>query len=68
MKVRYFPDTDTLLVIFSDHRIADTHDLSENVLVETDRDGRVVSLTIEHAKQQTDVNQFSYELAPASGR
>ena len=68
MKVKYFPDTDTLLVIFSDRQIADTRDLSEDVLLETDQDGRVVSLTIEHAGQQMNVNEFSYELAPAAGR
>lgn len=63
MKVKYFPDTDTLLVNFSDKRIVETRDLNENVLVEFDEDGRVVSMTIEHAKQQTDVTEFSYQLA-----
>jgi len=52
-------------VTFSDKRIAETRDLNENVLVELDEDGRVVSMTIEHAKQQTDVGEFSYQLAPA---
>jgi uncharacterized protein YuzE len=63
MKVKYFPDTDTLLVSFSESRIAETRDLSENVLVELDENGRVVSMTMEHAKQQTDVSEFSYQVA-----
>jgi uncharacterized protein YuzE len=63
MKVKYFPDTDTLLVNFSDKKITETRDLNENVLVELDQEGRVVSMTIEHAKQQTDVGEFSYQLA-----
>jgi len=63
MKVKYFPDTDTLLVKFSDKKITETRDLNENVLVELDEEGRVVSMTIEHAKQQTDVGEFSYQLA-----
>jgi uncharacterized protein YuzE len=63
MKVRYFPDTDTLLVNFSDKRIVETRDLNENVLVEFDEHGRVVSMTLEHAKQQTDVTEFTYQLA-----
>lgn len=61
MRVKYFPDTDTLLLTFSDQRIAETRDLNENTLVELDEDGRVVSMTIEHAKQQTDVGEFSYQ-------
>jgi uncharacterized protein YuzE len=63
MKVKYFHDTDTLLVTFSDRKIVETRDLNENVLVELGEDGRVVSMTIEHAKQQTDVTEFSYQLA-----
>ena len=63
MKVKYFPDTDTLLVTFSDKTIVETKDLNENVLVELDDKGQVVSMTIEHAKEQTDVREFSYELA-----
>jgi uncharacterized protein YuzE len=65
MKVKYFPDTDTLLVNFSDKKITETRDLNENVLVELDQEGRVVSMTIEHAKQQTDVGEFTYQLASA---
>ncbi len=63
MKVKYFPDTDTLLVDFSDRKIVETRDLNENVLVELDENGLLVSMTIEHAKQQTDVAEFSYQLA-----
>jgi len=51
------------VVTFSDHDIVETYDLNEDVLVETDKDGHVVSMTVEHAKQQTDVNEFSYQLA-----
>ena len=65
MKVKYFPDTDTLLVSFSDRHIAETRDLNEDVLVELDELGRVVSMTIEHAKQQTDIGEFSYQLSGA---
>jgi len=63
MKVKYFPDTDTLLLSFSDRRVVETRDLGEDVLVEFDGDGHVVSMPIEHAKQQTDVTEFSYQLA-----
>jgi uncharacterized protein YuzE len=63
MKVKYFPDTDTLLVSFSDKKIVETHDLNENVLVELDENGRIVSMTIEHAKQHTDISEFSYQTA-----
>jgi uncharacterized protein YuzE len=63
MQAKYFPDTDTLLLQFSDREIAETYDVSEDILLDVDKDGRVVNMTIEHAKQQTNVNEFSYQLA-----
>lgn len=63
MQAKYFPDTDTLLLTFNNHDIIETYDLNENVIVEVDKDGHIVSMTVEHAKQQTDVNEFSYQLA-----
>ena len=65
MKVKYFEDTDTLLLTFSDRPIAETRDLGEDVLVELDEEGHLVSMTIEHAGQQTDLREFSYQLASA---
>jgi uncharacterized protein YuzE len=65
MQAKYFSDTDTLMLLFSKQDIVETYDLNEDVLVEVDKNGHVVSITIEHAKQQTDVNEFSYQLATA---
>jgi len=63
MNIRYFTDTDTLLVSFSDREVAETRDLTENILVELDAQGRLVSMTIEHAKEQMNVTEFTYQLA-----
>ncbi|NUM54889.1 MAG: DUF2283 domain-containing protein [Candidatus Hydrogenedentes bacterium] len=63
MKIKYFADTDTLLVDFNSREVVETRDLNENVLVDLDKDGFVVSMTVEHAKQQTDLNEFSYQLS-----
>lgn len=60
MKITYFKDTDTLLVNFNNNEITETKDLNENVLVETDKNGNVVSITIEHAKKQTEISSFSF--------
>jgi uncharacterized protein YuzE len=65
VKLKYFPDTDTLLVTLNEKTIAETRDLNEYVVVELDEHGDIVSMTIEHAKQQTDLNEFSYQLAPS---
>ena len=61
MDIKYFSDTDTLLIDFSNDEIVETKDINENILVELDRDGALVSMTIEHAKKRIDVESFSYQ-------
>ena len=61
MKIKYFKDTDTLLITFKDNEIADKRDLDENTLVEFDRDGNLVSITVEHANERANIEAFSYE-------
>lgn len=63
MKAKYFADTDTMLLEFSNFPVSETYDLNENVVVEVDQSERVVSLTIEHAADQMDVREFSYQQA-----
>jgi len=60
MEIKYFQDTDTLLVNFMEKEIVETRDINENTLIELDRDGNLVSMTIEHAKEQANMEDFSY--------
>lgn len=46
---------------FNDNEIVDTRDLNDYMLAEFDKDGNIVSITIEHAKEHTDISNFSYE-------
>ena len=46
MELKYFPDTDTLLINFTHKDIVDTRDINENILVELDQDGHLVSMTV----------------------
>jgi uncharacterized protein YuzE len=66
MRVKYFTDTDTTLLEFSNNPPVETRELSENVYLDFDKQGRVVSVTIEHASQSTDVDEFMYQRMPAS--
>ena len=60
MKITYFKDTDTLLVNFNENSIVETRDLNENVLMELDQTGNIVSMTIEHAREQAEISNFSF--------
>lgn len=65
MKIKYFEDTDTLYVELLDSEVIETKELNENLYVDVDSDGRVVSLTIEHAKAKSGKLDFSYETIAA---
>ena len=60
MKIEYFTDTDTLLIELSTNEIVETRDLNENTLVEFDSAGKRVNLTIEHAKEQANMEEFVF--------
>jgi uncharacterized protein YuzE len=49
MNVKYFKDTDTGLLEFSTQIVDETTEISENVYADLDKDGNLVSMTIEHA-------------------
>lgn len=51
MKIRYFTETDTLLIEFKDRPVADTRDLDENTVLDVDANGNICAITIEHAAQ-----------------
>lgn len=65
MRIKYFPDTDTALVEFSNNLPVETREVNENLYVDLDEAGRVVSLTIEHASQAAGMEEFSYQVIPA---
>ena len=66
MEIKYFQNTDTVLVNFNDKEIVDTRNLNENILIELDKEGNLVSMTIEHAKQQANIVNFSYQQVAAA--
>ena len=65
MKIRYFQDTDTLHIEFKPADVAETRDLDENTLLDLDKAGHILGITVEHASERTDVPRFSYEQVTA---
>ena len=61
MRVKYFSDTDTALIEFTDNEAIETKEISENVYIDLDRHGNPVSITIEHARSNARLKEFSYQ-------
>ena len=61
MNVKYFRDTDTALLEFSRRPVDETREIGENVYVDLDKDGNLVSMTIEHAQQTASLPGVTVE-------
>jgi len=61
VKIKYFEDTDTLLIELKSGPVSETRDLDENTLLELDDQGRVLAITIEHATERTGLKSSSFD-------
>ena len=55
----YFQDTDTLYIEFKEADVVETKDLDQNTILDLDVEGNIISITIEHASNRTDVHQLT---------
>lgn len=60
MKLKYFEDTDTALLEFNTGTPTQTREVSEDVYLDLDASGHVVSITVEHASRRGDLSEFSF--------
>lgn len=68
MKVKYFPDTDTAFVEFTDNAVSETKEISDSIYVDLDSHGNLISMTIEHARTNARLDEFSLvEMAGKTG-
>lgn len=65
MKIRYFEDTDTLLIELKHGSVAETRDLDENTLLDLNAQGQVLAITLEHATTRAELNSFSFDRVAA---
>ena len=65
MRVKYFIEADRALLEFSTNSPVETREVNENIYVDLDSDGRVVSMIIEHAGESADMNEFLFQRIPA---
>lgn len=61
MKIRYFPDTDTVYIELTDKEVLETSEINENAIVDLDADGNLVAITLEHAKEGANIFDFSFQ-------
>jgi len=60
VRIRYFTDTDTALIEFSNTPVVETKEITENLYIDLDEKGNLVSMTIEHAKEHANISEVSF--------
>ncbi|MBF0471841.1 MAG: DUF2283 domain-containing protein [Gammaproteobacteria bacterium] len=51
MKIKYFEETDTALMEFSQQSVSEAREVNESIYLDLNANGQLVSMTIEHASQ-----------------
>lgn len=64
MRVKYFSDTATAIIGFTDKAVHETKEISQNIYIDIDATGNLISITVEHAKGSAGLWEFSYQDMP----
>lgn len=65
MKIKYFEDTDTALIEFSEQPVHETREINENIYIDIAANGSLVGMTIEHARTQAKIDELLFQQMPA---
>ena len=61
MKIKYFEDTDTALLEIGGGTPVETREVSEDVYLDLDEMGHVVSINVEHASLRGDLSEMTFK-------
>jgi uncharacterized protein YuzE len=64
MKINFFEDTDTALIEFTSKLVVETREVAEDIYLDLDENGNLVSMTIEHAEEKANIRDFAFERQP----
>ena len=58
MKLNYCPETDSLYIDLSEQSSVESREISEDVLLDYDADGRLVGIDIDNASNKVDMEKL----------
>lgn len=68
MKLRYYPDTDSLYIDLAERPSADSRLVADGVVLDFDEAGQLVGIDIDHASQIVNLSRLEAELLPVSAK
>ena len=64
MKLKYYPDTDSLYIDLSAKPSVDSQEISEGVVLDYDESGSLVGIDIDNASKKVDLHELMIEKVP----
>ena len=66
MKLKYYPETDTLYIDLSSRPSVDSREISEGVVLDYGEDGTLVGIDIDNASKKVDLKELMVSKVPFS--
>ena len=64
MKLKYYPDTDSLYIDLSHRTSIESREISEGVVLDYDASGHVVGIDIDNASSKVDLHELMVSKVP----
>jgi uncharacterized protein YuzE len=64
MKLKYYPDTDSLYIDLSGNTSVDSREISEGVVLDYDDSGNLVGIDIDNASKKVDLRELQVSRVP----
>jgi uncharacterized protein YuzE len=65
MRLKYYPETDSLYIELSSKESAESREISEGVVLDYDADGGIVGIDIDNASRKIDMREITLSKLPA---
>lgn len=62
LKIKYFPDTDTLYFDFSESVSTESEEVYEDVIFDFDENNKITGICFEHASQKIDLDSIKQNM------
>ena len=68
MKLKYYPDTDSLYIDLSEKPSVESREVSEGVVLDYDEQGNLVGIDIDNASRKVQLNELTLSKLPSEIR
>jgi uncharacterized protein YuzE len=65
MILKYYPDTDSLYIDFSSKPSAESHEVSEGIVLDYDGDGNLTGIDVDNASKKIELKEITLSKIPA---